>query len=219
MTKKSRRVAKARRVLLALSLVLVTMVVAVGGTIAWLTDSTGTVTNTFSGSGINVDLVETDSADEDTDAQNNSYQIVPGVNITKDPKVSASADVPYYVFVSVTETNIPDWEYKYTNDNGEEVTEKKVSYTLALTEANGWKVLKTEGDQTIYYKEMEENQKLTDFSIIVNDTIYVSSQVTKEELVTLTTKVPQIVVKAYAIQKANSATTNFTAAEAWDEVQ
>lgn len=219
MSKKSRRVAKARRALLALSLVLVTMVVTVGGTIAWLTASTQEVTNTFTKSGISVDLTE-DDYDNDGNALTNSYQIVPGSDIAKNPTLSAEADVPYYVFVSVTETNWPDWKEKVVDAEGNETEELKVKYELALTEANGW--YKLEGvtladGQTIYYKELAANEKIEEFSIIVGNTIYVSDQVNKDELAELGN--PKIIVKAYAIQKANSADTIFTPAEAWAEVQ
>ena len=88
--KERERKARNRRVVTTVALMLVVCIVSIGGTIAWLTDTTEPVTNTFSSSGIDVSLVETTpSADDRT-----KIQIVPGVDISKDPKVSAEADVP-----------------------------------------------------------------------------------------------------------------------------
>ncbi len=61
-------------------LVAVSMIVgcAIGGTLAWLTHSTGPVTNTFTTSDIEVTLEETTG---------DTYKMIPGYTITKDPKV------------------------------------------------------------------------------------------------------------------------------------
>ena len=65
-----------RKALVVLSLMMVLAVAAVGGTIAWLTDSTDAVTNTFTVGNINIDLTETKNLD---------LKMVPGNTITKDP--------------------------------------------------------------------------------------------------------------------------------------
>ena len=108
MTKKTRR-AKARRALLTLSLVLVMMMVAVGGTIAWLTASTGTVTNTFTPSTITLELNETTGA---------TYDMVPNKTLAKDPYVKvATGSEKCYVFVKITEVNELDKFITYTVDS------------------------------------------------------------------------------------------------------
>ena len=56
---------------------------AIGGTLAWLVDSTSEVKNTFTYGDINIDLSET-TGDE--------YQMIPGNDITKDPKVTGEAE-------------------------------------------------------------------------------------------------------------------------------
>ena len=55
---------------------------AVGGTLAWLTDTTDPVTNTFTVGDIDIDLTESDHLD---------LKMIPGRTITKDPKVTVKA--------------------------------------------------------------------------------------------------------------------------------
>ena len=54
---------------------------AVAGTVAWLTDKTVTVENTFTVGNIAIELKETQR----------TYKMVPGQTIDKDPKVSVKA--------------------------------------------------------------------------------------------------------------------------------
>lgn len=209
MTKKTRR-AKARRALLSISLVLVVAFAAVGGTIAWLQDETQTVTNTFSPSNIKVELAESDSADADNDANTNDYQIIPGQDITKDPKVSASANVDYYVFVKVTEQNWPTWT---ENDN---IT-KKVYYEIA----DGWIELTGDYDNgvKVYYQEVAAGSPFEKVSVLKNDKVIVSENVTKEELKTIKKdNPPTVTVQAYAIQQAGKNGVKFKVEDAWNTV-
>lgn len=120
MTKKTR--AKARRALLTLSLVLVMMVVAVGGTIAWLTDSTDPVTNTFSPSTVKIELDET-TGDE--------YKMLPNVEIDKDPYVKVeTGSEKCYVFVKITEENNLDHFINYEVASDWDEVEENVYYRI-----------------------------------------------------------------------------------------
>ena len=88
----------------ALALVLaLTLLVAgiVGGTLAWLTDQTAEVKNTFTVGDINIGLTET-TAD---------YKMVPGNTIAKDPTVTVKANSEAcWLFVKVTESaNLDDF--------------------------------------------------------------------------------------------------------------
>ena len=88
----------------ALALVLaLTLLVAgvVGGTLAWLTDQTDEVKNTFTVGDINIGLTET-TAD---------YKMVPGNTIAKDPTVTVKANSEAcWLFVQVTEsTDLKDF--------------------------------------------------------------------------------------------------------------
>ncbi len=70
-----------RRVLLTACLAAILVFGAVGGSIAWLVDSTGTVKNTFTAGDISIALTETQSA----------FKMVPGNEIAKDPTVTVQA--------------------------------------------------------------------------------------------------------------------------------
>ena len=67
-----------------LSIVAVVLVLccAIGGTLAWLTDKTASVKNTFTVGDINIELTETTT----------NYKMVPGNTISKDPKVTVKAN-------------------------------------------------------------------------------------------------------------------------------
>ena len=83
---------------------------AVGGTLAWLLDSTDKIENTFSPSSIDVTLSETTQA----------YKMVPGWTIAKDPKVKISADSEdCYLFIKVEKTggNVTIGEKTYGFDD------------------------------------------------------------------------------------------------------
>ena len=70
---------------------------AVGGTLAWLMDSTETITNTFTVGDINITLTESDNLD---------LKIVPGTTIIKDPKVTVEGgSEACWLFVKVEKTN------------------------------------------------------------------------------------------------------------------
>lgn len=69
---------------------------AVGGTIAWLTDQTESVKNTFTFGDINITLDETTT----------DYKMVPGNTISKDPKVTVKANSEAcWLFVKVEESD------------------------------------------------------------------------------------------------------------------
>ncbi len=64
----------------------------IGGTLAWLTDDTDAVTNTFTTSDITVELKETTT----------EYKMIPGYTIAKDPKASITAgSEPGWLFVKI----------------------------------------------------------------------------------------------------------------------
>lgn len=87
---------------LALVLALTLLVAGVvGGTLAWLTDQTDEVKNTFTVGDINIDLTET----------NRDYKMVPGNTISKDPTVTVKANSEAcWLFVEVTESaNLKDF--------------------------------------------------------------------------------------------------------------
>ena len=75
-----------KRKALLISLIALAMALCVfaGATIAYLFVKTNTVTNTFSPSNIGLTLVETTG---------DTYKMVPGVELSKNPKVTVTSDV------------------------------------------------------------------------------------------------------------------------------
>lgn len=178
-----------------LSLLALVLVVgcAVGGTIAWLTAKTDPVVNTFTYGKINIELTE-------TKPENKQATIIPGVNISKDPKVTVKADSEAcWLFVKVEEVKWPT----FADENG-----KKVSYTIAT----GWKELP--GESGVYYREVNAVTADTDFYVLKDNMVTVSEELTKAEVNSVATQ-PTLTFTAYAVQKDGID----TAAEAWAKVK
>ena len=179
-----------------LSLLALVLVVgcAVGGTIAWLTATTEPVVNTFTYGKIKIELTETTG---------NAYKIIPGVNISKDPKVTViGGSEACWLFVKVAE-------------KGTFVTDK-VTYSIA----NGWMPLDATNHPGVYYRKVDAVTADTDFYVLAGDTTYpngvvtVSENLTKKDIKGLTETRPQLIFTAYAVQKDGIN----TAAEAWAQV-
>lgn len=171
---------------------------AVGGTIAWLMDSTNNVTNTFTVGDINIDLTEDGQSAKVNAVTKDTFKIVPGATEAKKPEITVSAGSEQcYVFVKVTETN------NATNVNGL----KYVTWTIA----EGWTELADNAG--VYYREYTGTEAAT-YSVLRGDQVTYSGNLTKDQLATAKTSVPSLAFTAYAVQKANG-TAAFTAAEAW----
>ena len=188
---------------LVVAMLAVTLLIgcAIGGTVAWLTDKTTAVTNTFTYGDINITLAETKPA-------NQQAKIIPGVNIEKDPKVTVEANSEAcYLFVKITEENWPTFKEV-------DGTTKKVSYDIATD----WKPL--EDQAGVYYREVDATTANAGVSyyILKGDTTYpngvvtVSENLTKNEVNGITTQ-PKLTFTAYAVQKDGFN----TAAAAWAE--
>lgn len=176
-----------------LSLLALVLVVgcAVGGTIAWLTATTEPVVNTFTYGKIKIELTETTGAE---------YKIIPGVNISKDPKVTViGGSEACWLFVKVGEANWPT----FIDEDG-----RKVSYTIAT----GWEELP--GESGVYYREVDAVTADTDFYVLKDNMVTVSEELTKAEVNSVATQ-PTLTFTAYAVQKDGIN----TAADAWDKVK
>lgn len=169
---------------LALVLALTLLVAGVvGGTLAWLTDQTAEVKNTFTVGDINIGLTET-TAD---------YKMVPGNTIAKDPTVTVKANSEAcWLFVKVTES-----------------TDLKDFITYAIAE--GWTALP--GVDGVYYREVPASAADQTFSVLAGDAVTVKSDVTRTMLEAAKTDAPTLTFKAYAIQKDHFATADAAWAE------
>ena len=188
-------------------LIAVVLVVAceIGGTLAWLTAQSGVVTNTFTAGDINITLNETTG---------NTYKMIPGNKIAKDPKVTVAAgSEDCWLFVKVN-------------------TENNVDAYLKYAIAAGWNQLKDNDNNDIsgvYYREVTANATVREFSVlgegsyVVDGTswtwsdneVLVKPQVTKAQLTSLnTTNYPVLKFKAFAVQQDNIQ----TALAAWNTI-
>lgn len=134
--------------MMALSLCLVA-VIAVGGTLAYLTDSDTKLTNTFAfADNLTVTLDEewteddrianeTATLNDDQDDDGYDYtNVVAGQDLHKEPTLTVTTEVDAYVFVRVTESsNVAVKDYK--------------------TGAGEWTVLDTDDGYKVLYKTVE----------------------------------------------------------------
>ena len=160
-----------------LSIVAVVLVLccAIGGTLAWLTDKTDSVVNTFTVGDINIEL---------TESENLNLKMVPGNTITKDPKVTVKdGSEACWLFVKV---------------------EKSANFDSFMTYemADGWTALP---DVTgVYYREVAATTAATDFSVLKDNSVLVKDGVTKTMLNGLNEPTfPTLTFTAYAVQKDN----------------
>lgn len=200
---------KKKSVALVLALALV-VVCIVGGTLAWLTATTGEVKNTFTTSDVNITLSET------AGGQNHEFQMIPGYTITKDPKVTVIAgSEKCYLFVKL---------------------EKSANFVNFLTcdIADGWTQLQDENNAAIlgvYYRIVDTTGMGTAYSVLKDDQVTVLDTVTKEQMNSFDTNkdgelsgtekeaFPYLTVTAYASQYMKNNTDHFKPYEAWSKVQ
>ena len=122
--------------------------ISVGGTLAWLTATSGPVVNTFTVGDINITLTETTT----------DYKMVPGNTINKDPKVTVKAgSEACWLFVKIEKsTNLDSF----------------ITYSVA----NGWTAL--DGVDGVYYREVSATTADTEFPVLANDRVTVKNTVT-----------------------------------------
>lgn len=206
----------------ALALVLVFGVV-VGGTLAWLMDTTESVTNTFTVGNVDITLEETAMTavtDEDNNitGYTNDFKMIPGNTITKDPKVTVEAgSEACWLFVRVDKLNDPDTYLEYDID----------SAWTSLT-----------GEDGVYYIKQADlsadGASDAVYNILTDNKVTVKTTVTKTDMDALETSgaFPKLRFTAHAIQMANfeaeiaegataeeiAAANAAAAAKAWEEL-
>lgn len=166
----------------------------IGGTVAWLVSTSDTVVNTFTYGDINIKLEESDTGlDGDTDNKTNQYAMIPGSALTKDPKVTVTANSEdSYLFVKLVESE---------------------NFKNFLTYAMDEKWIELEDG--VYYREVTKSEEDQVFEVLKDNKVTVKYDVTKEQLNALDAQgaknYPTLSITAYAVQKDNIP----TAADAW----
>lgn len=214
---------KKKTLALLLSVVLI-LGCAIGGTLAWLTDKTNSVKNTFTDSDIEITLTE------DKGGTNKKFQMIPGFVIDKNPTVSVGEESEdCWLFVKITESSTPDLnEY--------------IAYAIDGQDETGWTIIddNDSNENTIViarkvYKDADEKT----FSILgkgsytydngttdsadditvswEKDQVGVKPEVTKAmmEAISDEKEQPTLTFEAYAVQLYSTNQTEFTADAAW----
>ena len=185
-----RRSVSSRAFIALLALVLVIGCVA-GGTVAWLVATSDTVTNTFTYGNINIALAESTGT---------SYKIIPGTDITKNPKVTVKGgSEACWLFVKVEEVGAIST-----------ITTDPVHYAIDT----GWAQLKDKDGKDVsgvYYRLVDAVDNDTAFNVLKDNKIIVSGELTKETINGYAVQQPTLTFTAYAVQQENIA----DAATAW----
>lgn len=192
-----------KKALVLVSALTMALTATVSGTVAWLISSTEKVTNTFTYGDINITLEETDTSiadkegegDDDNNPLTNTYEMVPGTSITKDPTITVEADSEEcWLFVQLTESaNFADF----------------MTYEMAA----GW----TELEDGVWYRQTAYSDADQPFGVLLNNEVKVKDGITKADLNALDAdkSYPTLEVTAYAVQLASID----SAAEAWTLAQ
>ena len=170
---------KKKIIVSAIAIVLV-LCCAIGGTLAWLTDATDEIVNTFTVGNVGIGLAETTE----------DYKMIPGSLIAKDPTVTVEeGSEDCWLFVKVDKSvNFDDF----------------MTYSMA----EGWTSL--EGVDGVYYREAKAGDSFPvlvdnisddgyNGSVAVKDTV---TQDMMDEITDGTADEPTLTFTAYAIQKA-----------------
>lgn len=184
----------ARKVLLLVLCLVLVVSATVMGTLAYLTDQTAEVKNTFTVGKVDIDLYETKDGEH---VMANQYQLIPGAKYTKDPTVEVKADSEdCYLFVKFQE-------------NGNAST--YINYTSNLTAENGWTQVPSETN--VWYREVKKADTTKSWHLLAADEITINAETVTNNSMN-TAQDAELVYTAYACQSAG-----LTLAEAWTQAQ
>ena len=164
---------KSRLLTTGLAVTLAAAVLVGGGTFSYLQDETDDVVNEFNANQVTVDLDETTG---------NDYEIIPGTEEAKDPKVTVNATVDSYVFVKVNDA-----------------TYGLVDYTIA----DGWTLLK--GYDNVYYREVTADAEIKEFPVLADNKVSYDAALENADMVDEDGNLKDgldLTFTAYAIQQA-----------------
>lgn len=164
-----------------------------GMTLAWLTDVSKKVENTFTAGNVKIKLEETKKV----------FKMVPGHTISKDPIVTVlGGSEKCYLFVKAVKGNDYDNFLDFPIDT-------------AWTKLTG-----VDGVDDVWYQVVDANEADQAFHVLTNDQVTVKTTVTSEMIAALTGKNnPTLTFTAYASQYDKADGQNFTAQEAWNNVK
>lgn len=214
---------KARKILAMVMALALTAALAVGGTLAYLTNSTKAITNTFTVGNVKASLTET-GASQVGDGLANSYKMVPGNTIAKNPTAGIVANSEAcWLFVKIEEKG----KVEYTPAGATTAKTAGFNEFLTYAVANSWTKLGSEtktdsnGNNTfIYYCAVDATTAAAGatYPILVGGAtenmdgqVQVNDNVTQEmmnglEIISEGEAAPQLIFTACAVQSANLTT-------------
>ena len=172
-----------RKLIIALALCLA-LALGIGGTMAYLTATTGPVVNTFTIGNVGLELKEEKGDLVDGKHQ---FKMVPGNTIDKDPTVTVTAgSEDCWLFVKlVKSSNFSDY----------------LTYSV---DAAVWTAL--DGHPGVYYREVKQADTVRSFSVLKGDQVTVNTNVENFQSATGESFTqPTLTISAAAIQRANIA--------------
>lgn len=181
---------------------------SIGATLAWLTDKTDTVKNTFTPSNIDIELTETFNKDANGDDTNDTWEgkMIPGYTLDKNPVVTVKADSEdCYLFVKVE---------KSTNLN------QYIVYNLAMEDHGQTTWTKLTDVDNVWYTKVPSSTVDTSYHLLLKGS-YIDGMGTKDDIkddIMVTWKQDQVAVKPSvtkdmmdALTAENYPTLSFTA--------
>ena len=176
----------------------------IGGTLAWLAAQTTPVVNTFTVGGIELELTETfntksEGAAEDAGPDKWVGKLVPGITISKDPKVAVKANSEAcWLFVEIEETETDTTHIvNLSSDNAAATT--YITYTVA----DGWTAVT--GYSGVYYRQVSAEDaaagnEANPYQILADNKVSVPGTVTEAMLKDSAASNLKLTITAYAIQ-------------------
>ena len=208
-----------KKLILTAICALLLVVATVFGTMAWLVDTDNKVVNTFTIGDIDITLDETDvddSTPDETRDTDNTYQLVPGAVLDKDPVIHFKAgSEKAWLFVEI-ENGLSGLEYQdgWAEGDGFDYSKVKPTIFVQMTQKYQWVKMDesdTDGRQ-IFYKKMpvEKTDENQDFHVF--DKVFIQERI--QDLTNWNNA--QVIVKAYAVQ-ADENIDNID--EAWNTIR
>lgn len=186
------------RILLTAVAALLLVVMAVGGTLAWLVDTTEKVENTFTTTDIEITLDE---------ASAKTFELIPGTTYEKNPVATVKAGSENcYLYVEVVEAGTIEGVIEYAIREG-------WTKLTGVTGPNGG---------TVYYWKDIITQSTADTPIYIlaaqgtysNGGVVIPDTLTDENMEAAEFKAPKLTFYAYAIQSDNTG----SASDAWTKL-
>lgn len=165
------------KALIILISVICTIAICVGATFALLAAFSGPVDNTFTVGKVEITL---------TESSGNTYHILPGATLKKDPKVTVkSGSEDCYLFVKLQKS-------------------PTLHHYLTYGVDSEW--ISLDGESDVYYRQVDKSNQDSEFYILENNCYTVKDTVTKETLSKITTSqtltVYAVAVQCYGLESA-----------------